>query len=133
MENKRQKAQDILIAKNMTCDLTTRQNVACEIQILSILSSQMVHSEIMKLTRATYQNGGDYIRPIVHVERLVECVGVRCRAHILLIFIPVAHLQIEERNNTGTFGAAIFRILNIHIRGLRRRKIHAHPFYPSST
>lgn len=56
----------------------------------------------MTLTRATYEYGGDYVRPIVHAERLVECVGVRRRAHVLLVFVPVAHLQTEERNSAGT-------------------------------
>lgn len=30
IENKRKEAEDIFIARNMTCDLTARQNVGCE-------------------------------------------------------------------------------------------------------
>ena len=78
----------------------------------------------MRFSRGrTYEDGGDYVRPVQKL-RLVER-GVRRRVDIF--FVPVAHLQPEwgsiGMECTGIFSSAIYSLINIHIQGLRRSAI----------
>lgn len=70
----------------------------------------------------THQDGGDYVGPVLQSVRLIEYVAVSSCVHIFLMLVPVAHLQAEGRNITAAhrnFRDTIFRMLNIHIDGLR--------------
>lgn len=78
--------------------------------------------EQKKLYWQTHQDGGDDVGPVLQSERLIEHGAVSSCAHIFLTLIPVAHLQAGGRNITAAhrnFRATIFRLLNIHIDGLR--------------